>query len=1101
MNGPQQPHGRGTGLAWVGACLLALYLVGPLSAAAPGNPLQPFEHGLQMGNLRQSLPGERRGIHLPPSVIFMARPPYLDAQDLLAAVDIALLGGARVTPTTGIDYATGRITLLGHDADPTPRPHVFRTGDKVEVIATGSAPRGLTARRAGEAARAYYFVRTDGSDHFYLHKREADAYRERQTLIPLPPAARQGAKPGILYFVPKALERRRPPIDELATSEPAWEGILRQLKRVLESDATTAIKQEAKGTAMISLALRAQIEGDHVEAHRLWDYYARTHFKLPNPPVSIPEVLLLQARLHRLDNEHPKALAKFYDAQKSLLARPASDERLWQWLNLQAKRGIADTLFQDQGGFTEDTRQWARKMGAAEMERTHLASADAARNVFENVVKTRRPHGLQTGNRVRLMPMNTTHAIAGIRRELSLYVKTVDDGQGDKFILLDNLEDTRNPFRRRGLLPNTPNTGKLFFLPYSAPASKLVEAARPDRYTDEQLGQRVYPRLVRLFAGAQLYGQLDTEVDDLQRVFGNLNNTLFAGPRGMDVQAWRAEWRRWSTLGSGKANIDALATALPNLLKTPAKLEADAAAAVQAERDQVRQAGQPAKDENAWQVVFDHMHDIFTNNSVPVSGIRIDLPRDVLTKKQHGLRTGDPVRFSGPLPIADNVKDLDNSSIMFVRANTLDEFSLHPSASEAANGINNIDFNGAAKHPFVTLVGIPHQESTVGQALMNLAQTAEREDEFGEALQYLSEYIARNPDSPMVPEILLRQGYLYRLMGQPGLATEKLYETMTDAIRLRSRNLLKYRRVTLMAQAQIADLHYTDLRQYDDAIKYYGQLLNDPDEELHLENTKYKLIRCLVRRAMELRTQAADPAKRRDNPLLAGQHRDRLTTLVRQATRFLVDHPRSPYRAQVRYLRAQAYEKLGDEKNADKDYRTLIETPDSEDPSESSRWNFWKTKAALDLADRMFDRKSYADAVRVYPVLLPHNPTLDAHLRIQQQIALCQSHLGNLLEETAAWERIGQLWRQQQQRLKDQQDILTVLEQQAEDLKDAELAAQLERIEQQKKIIGETRATLTPRLELIQHMAGARLRALHFRKQFVSPAAPAPNTVANTQQP
>ena len=132
------------------------------------------------------------------------------------------------------------------------------------------------------------------------------------------------------------------------------------------------------------------------------------------------------------------------------------------------------------------------------------------------------------------------------------------------------------------------------------------------------------------------------------------NDTLFAGPRGVDLTEWRREWSLWSHPGTGKVNLDALAKALPKILKTPGQLEADAAAETQAERMRLEQDPRPETELGAWSVIFDHMHDIFASDSVPTSGIRINLKRNELTKRLHGLHTGDPVRFSGPLPTTAN---------------------------------------------------------------------------------------------------------------------------------------------------------------------------------------------------------------------------------------------------------------------------------------------------------------------------------------------------------------------------------------------------------------------------------------------------------------
>ena len=354
MNEHKKPHRRGNAQGRVTGIFLSLALVSVLSAATlppSEGPLSTIEHALQLGDLRQSLPNDRRGMYLPPSVHFLARPPYLNLQDQLADADIALLGGARVTWTSAIDYTNGHITILSEaanilgDRDSIAKPHGFRTGDKVEIFATGAAPRGLKTRQAGPTNPVFYFVRTNGPTGFYLHKHETDAYAARQTIKPLPPGTLGSGQPGQLFFVPQALERRRPPADDPDEGEPPWEGILRRLKRVLESDATSRVKLEAKGVAMLSLALRARNEDEHAVAHQFFNHYARTNLYLPNPPVSLPEVLLAQAQMHVASEDFRAALEKYYDAQKSLLARPAADERMWQWLNLHAKRGIADTFF------------------------------------------------------------------------------------------------------------------------------------------------------------------------------------------------------------------------------------------------------------------------------------------------------------------------------------------------------------------------------------------------------------------------------------------------------------------------------------------------------------------------------------------------------------------------------------------------------------------------------------------------------------------------------------------------------------------------------------------------------------------------------------
>ncbi len=1037
------------GLALTASLGLVAALMGaapaPQPVPGPGRDPLHIEHALTVGRLPAYRGAEFRGTFLPPSVVFKARPDYLREQDRQAFVHTAILGGARQGRP---DYAKDLIR--------TAKPHGLRTGDRVEVLATGPAPAGLAVRDETSNERTFLFIRRLDEQAFFLHHNEADAHSGRDPIDLAAPYT--GADPGPLYIAAADLEQRVPP-DFPGT--PAWEGVLRQLREILDSDATARVKQDAQGVAMISLAQRAERDLAFAQAQRLYDIYNQTNLYLPNPPVTLPEVLLRQADLHRLAGAPSLAVDKYYDAQKALLARPVSDDGLWRWLGLRARRGVADTLFEDNlSGDTEDARQWARRGGALEIAKMSATATDAAQQTFQNVVDTLVAHGLTNGTPVRVLPVGTSFRDLGVDTNALFHVRVV----GEKQLML---RKPSQPTAREGVYLLLPDQGKVYLLPGTAPLHPLVEAAIPAAPLKSDWGGAVYPRLFRLFGAAHMYRQLQRDTDAALP-----DNSAFTGPRAQDIAQWRAQWAQ-------RADLELLAGSLPALLT----------------RGQPPQAREP---DPTWEVLFDHLDDIFIRSLVPVSSIHLDRLTDVFTKPRHGLKTGDPVRFSGTIPTAANVRELDANSVLYVRTQTLDNFTLHPSSAEAAASLNKIDFNSTV--PFATLIGVPFHEDAVSQVLLSLSRQREEEHDYPNAQQYLAEYRQRYPDSPTLPEVLLRQGHLFRLMGQPEMAIAKYYQTMTDATRLRARNLLKYRRTTLLAQSEIADTYYADLGytdpgHYDEAIKFYRQMLSEPDEELDAENTRYKLICCLVQRSLEWARRAQDAALLAAEPTLPRRRDQSMRELTVETTRFLIDHPKSHYRAQIRYLRALGHEQLGDEKNADRDLQTLIETPRSSAADEQAQWDFWKARAGLDLANRFFDQRQYAVAASLYQLLLSLNGSLESQVKLHQQIARCHAFLDNLSEDQLAWDRVEQAWRHQQAAVLAQANSVAALEESGTNLSGKAREEHLSQLAAQRRVLQQAQAIMTPELQLAVHMAAARRDMAAFRNQLRqdgpgTPAAP-----------
>ena len=251
-------------------------------------------------------------------------------------------------------------------------------------------------------------------------------------------------------------------------------------------------------------------------------------------------------------------------------------------------------------------------------------------------------------------------------------------------------------------------------------------------------------------------------------------------------------------------------------------------------------------------------------------------------------------------------------------------------------------------------------------ALLELAGIAERSGQLPYAQQLLAEYIERYSTDPIIPEILLRQGYLYREMVAPVMAVSKFYLVMTAALRLKG-NLAYYQRVVLTAQSEIAETKYAE-GKFDEAADFYLILLKQGSEELNYVAVKTKLIRSLSRA------------------------KGRQADVIKQATDFLNQHGSSDSSAEVRYLLASAFKASGEKQQALQQLLLLLEAVEVADVQRSANWKSWKMLAGNEIGNQLFLEGDYVHAVQVYRGLLDLDNSLTWKLPIYYQIGLCSEH-------------------------------------------------------------------------------------------------------------
>lgn len=252
-------------------------------------------------------------------------------------------------------------------------------------------------------------------------------------------------------------------------------------------------------------------------------------------------------------------------------------------------------------------------------------------------------------------------------------------------------------------------------------------------------------------------------------------------------------------------------------------------------------------------------------------------------------------------------------------------------------------------------------------ALIELALLAQQEDELPRAMQIFSQYLQKYPQDPSVPEVLLRQGLLYRQMGSSTLALSKFYAVMTSALNLRFEDLEYYKRLVLQAQTEIADTHFV-AGNYDASVDAFKRLLTSDSLHLNRAYIQYKMILCLSS---------------------LGQH----DQLMAQARSFISLYPESKDLAEVRFLLASALKLKGRNTEALQQVMSLLESQNQAAHQDPELWAYWRQRAGNEIANLLYKEGDYANALLIYSSLAKANGTPAWQLPALYQVGIVYERL------------------------------------------------------------------------------------------------------------
>jgi tetratricopeptide (TPR) repeat protein len=265
-------------------------------------------------------------------------------------------------------------------------------------------------------------------------------------------------------------------------------------------------------------------------------------------------------------------------------------------------------------------------------------------------------------------------------------------------------------------------------------------------------------------------------------------------------------------------------------------------------------------------------------------------------------------------------------------------------------------------------------------AMLEMALTAQDAKHLTRAQQVYSQYVQAFREDPSVPEILLRQGLLYREMGAPVLALSKFYAVMSSALTVKPDSSAYFERMVLQAQTEIADTYYLD-GKFGEAADFFSRLLKLDTPHLNRELVHYKFVRSY--------SAAGRPAQ-----------------ALAQAQLFSQYYPESEYLAEVKFMLADALKQLGRTGEAMQEVIALLKAQRAVADKNHETWLYWQQRTGNLIANQLFEEGDLAGALEIYLRLAGVNSAPDWRLSAWYQAGLIYERLKQPQKAAELYQRI-----------------------------------------------------------------------------------------------
>ena len=269
---------------------------------------------------------------------------------------------------------------------------------------------------------------------------------------------------------------------------------------------------------------------------------------------------------------------------------------------------------------------------------------------------------------------------------------------------------------------------------------------------------------------------------------------------------------------------------------------------------------------------------------------------------------------------------------------------------------------------------------TQRECLKHLAQFALDSRSLAKAQQIYSQLVSRYPLHSDTPSILYRQGVLYRKIGATELALSKFHAVMSTVVSLQVKDISTYRSLVLLAQTEIADT-FLSAGQFDRAADYFRRVLKLGDSDLNEAQIRLKLVKAVF----ELKDWKG--------VLAEGEQCIEKAALSTQI-------------AEVRFLMAEAYKKLGMHQEAIQQTLELLNTEQERASKDPDNWAYWQKRTGNKLANELYEQGDYLNALLIYETLFKLPGNAEWHSQAQYQIGLIYERMFQPDRASAAYTEI-----------------------------------------------------------------------------------------------
>jgi len=327
----------------------------------------------------------------------------------------------------------------------------------------------------------------------------------------------------------------------------------------------------------------------------------------------------------------------------------------------------------------------------------------------------------------------------------------------------------------------------------------------------------------------------------------------------------------------------------------------------------------------------------------------------------------DPVTLTNLISTDPSLPPETNAEVTAIGATNAaatNKFEVQLSQSRYLKETGQLD---EAEPMLESLLASEASEAVKRSALFELGAVVRLKNDLPRAEDINAQFADRWPKDPRLPEVLLRQGQIYRQMGLNSLALTKFYGVMTAALSLKSDQPDYYPALVLEAQTEIAETHYL-MGGFREAADFYTRLLQQDNPALNRTQAQFRLIRSLA--AIGNNDEAV--AKARD---------------------FLERFPNATEQPEVRFLLANTLKQLGQNNEALQQVLLLLREEKANTRDHPELWAYWQQRAGNEVANQLYREGDYMRALDIYVNLAQLDPSPVWQLPVKYQIGLTYERL------------------------------------------------------------------------------------------------------------